>query len=347
MVERLIIHAGAPKTATTFIQRGLHSNSDFLAEQGVYLPASGRLELEPHAVCHHHLAWALISPERYAGSRRGWDALAHELTDVDAPTVVLSSEAFSRVASQAGGAEMVADAAKQICADVRIVYFVRNQLSLMNSLYGQRIKSLRMVQSFDYHTNYYRGRRFFNYQELLAPWYEGGSVSFVAVPFTGSRDVDPLAELLRVAGVDTAGHPLLQEKDDVNTSLGPVGIEAARLLGSYLRGVFPDFDSEEIPAKKLYRLSSSRARANGWCDESFWGWTPETAQQTVDYFTPSNDSFARAVWGHDWDIEMPVDKATSAVRLLDLDPPTIERIHRYVFTLAGRFAALRAEAPAS
>ena len=44
MVESIVIHAGAPKTATTFIQRGLHSNQDLLATHGAYLPATGRLE---------------------------------------------------------------------------------------------------------------------------------------------------------------------------------------------------------------------------------------------------------------------------------------------------------------
>lgn len=264
-----------------------------------------------------------------------------------APTVILSSEAFSRVASQAGGAELVEMAAQEISPSVTIVYFVRNQLSLMNSLYGQRVKSLRMTQTFDYHTQYYRGRRFFDYEALLSPWYENGRVGFEAVRFTGSRDVDPLAQLLGVAGVDTTGCTLVQEKEDVNTSLGPVGIEAARLLGSFLRGMFPDFDSEEIASKRLYRQSSSRARANGWCDESFWGWTPKTAQQTVDFFAPANNRFARAVWGTGWDIDMPVETDSSAVHLLDLNPPTIERVHRFVFSLADRFEALRAEASAS
>lgn len=347
MVERILIHAGAPKTATTFIQRGLHSNRELLGGLGVYLPLTGRLELEPNAVCHHHLAWALINPRGYRNSPQGWPALAEELSGVDAPVVVLSSEAFSRVASQDNGAALVTDAARALCPSVTIAYFARNQLSLMNSLYGQRVKSLRMVEDFDYHTQTFRSRRLFDYEALLKPWYDDSSLRFEAVPFTGSRDTDPLEELLAAAGIDLGGAELRHEVDDVNSSLGPIGIEAARLLGSYLRGVFPDFDYEEIAAKKLYRLSSSRAQANGWCDESFWGWTADTAQETVDYFAAANERFAHDVWGTDWTIPMPVDKETSAVRLLDLDPPTLERIQRYVFTLANRFSAMRAETTAS
>lgn len=341
MVETILIHAGAPKTATTYIQRGLHSNRELLTSAGVYLPTTGRLELEPNAVCHHHLAWALLSPNRYAGSPQGWPALAEELSSVNERVVILSSEAFSRVASKGIGADLVANAAKAICDSVTIVYFVRNQLSLMNSLYGQRVKSLRVVHDFDVHTETYRDRRLFDYEALLKPWYTNDAVQLTAVPFTGDRTIDPLAALLDVADVDVGDAPLIAEKDDVNLSLGPTGIEAARLLGAFLRGTYDDFDSEEMASKRLYRHSSSRAQSNGWCDESFWGWTPTTAAETVDYFMPSNHRFARDVWGADWDIAMPVDKETATARLLDLPPPTIEKVNRFVFSLAHRFGELR------
>lgn len=343
MVESIVIHAGAPKTATTYIQRGLHANRDLLAEHGVYLPAAGRLELEPNAVCHHHLAWALISPNRYQGAADPWAALAAELATTDAPVVILSSEAFSRVASKGNGAAVVSEAVRRLCDSVTITYFVRNQLSLMNSLYGQRVKSFRMVETFDYHTTNYRSRRLFDYEALLKPWYQDAALAFAALPFTGSRDVDPLTQLLAVAGVQAEAEALVSEEDDVNSSLGPVGIEAARLLGAFLRGSFDDFDSEEMAAKKLYRVSSSRAQTNGWCDESYWGWTPESAADTVDYFAAANNRFAHDVWGSDWDIAMPVDKVTSAVRLLDLPPPTLEKVNRYIFSLGRRFAQLRDE----
>ncbi len=341
MVSSVVIHAGAPKTATTYIQRALHANRDLLAAHGVYLPQAGRLELEPNAVCHHHLAWSLISPARYRGPANPWRTLTAELAAVDAPVVILSSEAFSRVASKEDGAALVEAAARGLGDSVTIVYFVRNQLSLMNSLYGQRVKSFRMVESFDYHTTNYRSRRLFDYEALLKPWYRKDALRFAAVPFTGGREVDPLNELLQAAGVPARADTMVNEENDVNSSLGPVGIEAARLLGAYLRGMFSDFDSEEMAAKKLYRISSSRAQSSGWCDESYWGWTPEAAVETAEYFAPANARFAHDVWGSDWQIAMPVDKETASVRLLDLSPPTLEQVNRYVFALGRRFAQLR------
>jgi hypothetical protein len=347
VARSIVIHAGAPKTATTYVQRGLHSNREMLAANGVHLPMTGRLEMEPFAVCHHHLAWSLISPDQYSGKKNPWPALADEINEVDAPVVILSSEAFSRVASTGDGADRVVAAVQQLGGSATIVYFVRNQLSLINSLYGQRVKSFRVVEDFDTHARRYRGRRLFDYVELLRPWYANDAVRFVALPFTGSRDVDPLAELLRVARVEDRADALVSETDDVNASLGPVGIEAARLLGCFLRGKFPDFDSEELAAKKLYRISSSRAQSNGWCDESYWGWTPRTAAQTAEYFAASNHRFAHDVWGSDWDLPMPVDTQRSSVRLLDLPPPILEKINRYVFGLTNRFAALREAAAPS
>lgn len=348
MVERLVIHAGAPKTATTFIQRGLHSNREVLAENGVYLPETGRLEFEPQAVCHHHLGWALLRPRSYRDGTRDWTGLARELERVDEPIVLLSSEVFSRVASTARGPEEVVEAARRICDDVTIVYFVRNQLSLLNSLYGQRVKSLRTRDTFEQHTRVHRGRKLLSYPSLLLPWHRSDAARLVAVPFTGDRGEDPLRTLMAAAGLplDTDVE-LRHEVDDVNASLGPVGLEAARLLSCFLTGTYEDFDPEEPAAKKLYRLSSSRARANGWCDEPFWGWTESEAAETADFYKASNEEFARLVWDSEWPLEMPLDKPCTAAQLLELDPPTTEKVQRYVFGLTRRFATLRASALAS
>jgi hypothetical protein len=341
VVERLVIHAGAPKTATTFIQRGLHSNRDLLAANGVYLPETGRLELEPQAVCHHHLGWALLRPHAYR-ERGTWEALATELESVEQPVVLLSSEVFSRVACTTRGPEEVVEAARRICPNVTIVYFVRDQLALLNSLYGQRVKSLKFRLTFDEHTRVYRGRKLLSYSSLLFPWHRSALADLVALPFTGDRSEDPMRTLLSAAGIELPGDAeLVHTSDDANASLGPVGLEAARLLACFLEGTFGDFDAEEPAAKRLYRLSSSRARAAGWCDEPFWGWTPQTAANTAEYYAASNDDFARQVWGTDWPLPMPLDKDCTAVRLLDLDPPTNERVQRYVFGLSRRFAALR------
>ncbi len=166
------------------------------------------------------------------------------------------------------------------------------------------------------------------------------------MPFTGSRDVDPLTELLKVAGVDAKADTLVSEEDDVNSSLGPVGIEAARLLGCYLRGMFADFDSEEMASKKLYRRLVVTSTEQRMVRRVLLGVDTRHGRRDVDFFAASNDRFARDVWDSDWDIAMPVDKETSAVRLLDLPPPTIEKVNRYVFSLSQRFATAAQRRPA-
>ena len=66
----------------------------------------------------------------------------------------------------------------------------------------------------------------------------------------------------------------------------------------------------------------------------------------ADYFASSNERFARDVWGNDWTISMPVEKETSAARLLDLPPPIVEKVQRYVFAMGRRFGQLRGETAA-
>ena len=42
MAERVYLHVGLPKTATTYLQTILWANRDALEEQGVRLPGSSR-----------------------------------------------------------------------------------------------------------------------------------------------------------------------------------------------------------------------------------------------------------------------------------------------------------------
>ena len=88
--------------------------------------------------------------------------------------------------------------------------------------------------------------------------------------------------------------------------------------------------SRENAARKLHRIAASRARDAGWCEDKYWGWTPEFAVTAASQLQPANDAFAQAVWGKGWDLPMPVDAPQRAVVLDDLDPLGTE--------IAGLFA---------
>ena len=99
---RLIAHIGAQKTATTYIQHGLYRNQDVLADHGVYLPTTARLELAPRSVGHHHLVWQYTDQERFRPDIGGWDSLRAELARVQPDVALITCEGMAAMAHKHG-----------------------------------------------------------------------------------------------------------------------------------------------------------------------------------------------------------------------------------------------------
>lgn len=346
-MTRLVVHIGAAKTATTYIQAGLFANTDLLAKRGVYLPMSGRLEYNPKSICHHHLAWQFTDAERFRPDIGGLDALAKELQSVEAETVLISSEAFENMASNHALGRVLRARLAAISDDVTVVYVVRDQLSQLNSLYGQKAKMLNTgMKSFEHHTRRSIKTGLFDLDQCFSPWYHNKQTEFVAIPFSELRTEDPLRAVLRAGRIELSDEEELVTGDDtVNASLGPVGVEAAKLLTRYLQGIDPEFTHKSDHARKLYRLASTMARRNGWCDTGFWGWTPEDAARVAEEFAESNQAFAQAVWGTDWPMPLPVDKPQATAELLELSAEDLADVHRYVIAMARNYIQIRTGRP--
>lgn len=342
-VRRTVVHIGLPKTATTYLQRGLFANAAGMAEHGVYLPQSGRLEFEPRAVAHHHLAWQLFSPQRFNAACGGWEELRQEIDDIGADTVLLSSEEFSRVPSKGLTGELE-NRLLSLTDDVTIVLVVRDQLSLLNSVYLQRVKSLTLMPSFSEYVDRSLALGRFDLERSFAQWYDSDRVRFCAIPFSALLSGDLLQNLLAVTGVEIPGDDVVVPESSINPSLGPVGVEAAHLLSRYLHGRYPDFSWRDPVGRRLHRNAGVQSRRHGWCDDDFWGWSPELAARAEAHYRVSNNRFAEAVWGTRWPEAMPVDRPEASAVLEDLSPRTVERVHQFVFTMARRYQELRAEA---
>ncbi|MPY98293.1 MAG: hypothetical protein GEU97_09900 [Actinophytocola sp.] len=342
---RLVVHVGTPKTASTAIQRSLFTNRTALANQSVYLPDTGRLELEPRAICHHHLAWELYAPYRFRKNQGGWDALAEELASVEAETVLLSSEEFYR-ALKPGARKEFETRLRSLCDDVTIVVCVREQLSLINSFYGQRVKMLGIQPTFPEFVEQTLADKLVDFDARFSPWYDVPGLTLRAVPFGGADAPEPLVGLLQAAGISTTPD-LDLHVDHVNPSLGPVGIEATRVLSRYLAGRFPDFNHHSLVGRKLHRIAGRGARQRGWCQNRYWGYDPELAAQVAERLADANDRFAQAVWGRPSPLEFALDRPRAVARFEDLPPKQIDKVSRFVLTMADRYQELLAEEAAN
>lgn len=345
MMRRLVVHVGPPKTATTSFQQSLFTNADVLASHGVYLPTSARLELAPNAVCHHHLAWDLTGSPRFRPDIGGWDALAVELADVDAETVLLSSELLSPGMFNQGIGDLLDERLKTLGREVTILYVVRDQLSLINSSYSQKVKTLTEIDAFAPHAAGVLQRGEADFERQTERWYGSTALEFVAVPFTDLVESDPLAAMLRAVRIPVPENELSTPGEAVNITLGPVAVEAFRLLLDYLHGLNPSLTHDDMAVRRLHRVAARAAKDTGWCEEPFWGWTPPLAERAAEQLGPSNERFARAVWGSAWPLTLPVDRPAARVKLLQLPADELDRVHDFVVAMARRYVKIRSSKP--
>ena len=344
MPERLVVHVGPPKTASTFIQRGLYANAAELARQGIYLPVAARLELEPRACCHHHLAWELMGSARFRAERGGWGALAAEIESVGdtAATVVLSSEVLGRAVQEFKLGDEIDERLRMLGRDITVVYVVRDQLSAINSTYAQQVKMMEPMPDFAVHARWAVGSGSFDLDAQLARWRDAADIELVAIPYAIPGGPDPFRAFIRAARLDLDESALVVEPEPVNITLGPIAVEAIRLLRAYLLALNPLLCDDDDAVRRLHRMAARAAQANGWTREAFWGWDRDEAEFAAAAFADSNERFARTVWGTPWPMPLPVERASTRVDPLELRPRDLDQVHQFVATMARRYVKLLA-----
>ncbi|MDT8328881.1 MAG: hypothetical protein RQ750_16120 [Roseovarius sp.] len=144
-MAKIVLHIGAHKTATSYLQAVFHRNRSLLQASGLYYPYIG-----PNNA-HHALAgqWFQINdlPEGFygpAGPVGLWDEFIKTHVNLEG-TLFLSAENFTRVyphrVNMAELAERLA-----VFEEVRIVYTLRRQVELIPSVWAQ-ISKMNFVPS--------------------------------------------------------------------------------------------------------------------------------------------------------------------------------------------------------
>ena len=277
-VPRLVLHIGAAKTATTYIQHGLFDNEDFLREHGVYIPKAGRFDYHPTPSPPPPCLGAPRPGPVQARYRRLGRASPPRSTDVDADTVLVSSESLERMSyspqrrGETAGAQLPAvrrhhrwSTWSATSSPTSTASIPRTSSRCATSTSSSR-SSGNALQSGN-----------FNLDKCFRDWYESDDLILVAIPFADLVAENPLFAILKSARIDVPLEELALSERSSNESLGPIGVEACRLLGSYLRDLDPSFTYKNEVGQRIYRLAAARARKNGWSADKFWGWEPEMA----------------------------------------------------------------------
>ena len=136
-MTKLYIHSGAFKTGSTSIQQFLSSHADALRSQGVLYAEAGR----GRRAQHNNLVAELKGWRAFDDTVGGWDGVFEETRAVGAEAALVSSELLS---------SLLPDEIRRLGASIADagfepvwVHYVREQSSLINALYVERVVAMR------------------------------------------------------------------------------------------------------------------------------------------------------------------------------------------------------------
>jgi len=138
-MAKAIIHIGMDKTGSTYIQHVCAQLRPELAALGICYPLPRGSVFINHVLFAMAHGFAPHIPSTDAQSAAAWDTMAHTLPDVR-QTLLISSEHFSHDRSDTTIRRLKTWLGTHGYHDVRIVVFLRNQVSWLVSAYGQDIK---------------------------------------------------------------------------------------------------------------------------------------------------------------------------------------------------------------
>lgn len=321
MTRRLILHIGVHKTASTYLQQHLLSNRQLLAAEGILVPVTAS---NGGAMGHHNLSYGMRGDLRYRHYLGTFAELVKEINASDAATIIVSSEDFEHTATRPEHLDYLVQLAARVGARLEIVAMVREQISLLNSVYTQQVKQLLDVRAFDPFVAAWHTDRRFWYDRHFREVMKHPDVTFVAVPFSRVKASGPIAAFLEPLALDSSlPARMVVAADAANTALSPRAVAVLQIAGLVLRGNHGDLANPETFQALLHARVARGARAlcgrQGWLDDApFWGWTAPAAQAMAERFARSNRAFATAAWGGAWPDEPPVDRPPNAISVEEM-----------------------------
>ena len=278
MVQRIFVHVGMPKCASSTIQGTLWQNRDVLAEMGIQygLYAEEDAQLQGNGASLAHAIWC---DDTDAADRR----INYFMSLGD--RVLISAEAFSNVFNSGGTGRMFREMRAR-GAEVRVINFLRRQDLWIESDYKQQIKGVHPWTSpIEDLIAQRRAQEVLNLAWTMAYWEKFADFKNThAVALNPGQPKDyPLRALWDFIGLTPAQQDRLTVHPDANIS-PPAGlIEPARLLKKALiaegvpdarvREILGDFFTRApqqitVPARRFVMTHDARTELMAYCAPS-------------------------------------------------------------------------------
>lgn len=290
--SRVILHVGAPKTGTTYLQNVLWHNRETLADNGVLYPLCRQLEHFDATMDIREMRWDGMRDPAWDGA---WDRLAERVRNWSGPTSIISNEIL-------GGAnlEQIKRAVDSLRpAEVTLVFTARDLARQLPSSWQEHVKHRLRVPFEQFVDDLIElgrdtpkpyGEMFWSLHhalEILARWEEvvpRENIHVVTVPQPGGPKGLLWSRFAQVLGIDAAGYDTKVES--ANASLGVPQAELLRRVNAALDNqILPRRHSDAfirvlIGEDILAHASENAPRLT--LPATRMAWVTAWSQQTVD-----------------------------------------------------------------
>jgi hypothetical protein len=302
----LVVHCGTHKTASSYLQNRLECNSRLLAQQGIHSAWPGR---PGHK--HKGLVKAMLK-----GKTRPWESYLASASPGSRQCVV-TAEQFTPAITEPQHLSFLEGIAHSHGMALLLVFFLRDQPDLINSMYAHTVR--RLYHHHDFATYVRRGLRqgkwFVNYHKWLAAVREHSCIQLLLLPYhfhlnNFSANTDPFYQMACALGWQTPDQGWQPaSRKHINTQVGMKGILLAQQVSRELsaRGINPRF------LRNTGGVIRAIAEREGWPQDRFQGFEPAAYRDLRQSLHASNDQLAQAAWGVPWDGAFPASPRDQAI----------------------------------
>ncbi len=267
--HRVVVHVGAPKSGTTFLQRTLWSQRGPLREAGVTCPGANQREMFDAAIeVRERFEFWGRDPEALRGT---WARLCQEARDFDGTTVMSHELLAAATAEQAARALAELDG-----LEVHLVYTARDLARQVMSEWQERVKNgssdsfaefqqviSKQLRDGNWTSLFWRNHHLLDVLDRWAVGVPPAQVHVVTAPSAGAAPSELWHRFGEAAGFDARRLLLPPDQRSSNESLGVVQIAALRRVNEALEGRIPQPDygrvvKRQFAQRLLIRQGSAR-----------------------------------------------------------------------------------------
>jgi hypothetical protein len=289
-MERVILHAGQPKTGTSAIQMFLAANREPLARAGYFYPATGAHDKGNHGKLIRGIIGQPVPPRLVDRHER----LKEEIANNKPHTLIVSAEFLAGCYRKPEQRTRIMEYFCPLAPDICVIMYIRPDSDFLSSAYAQRVKTFAESRSFRDYVMAVSKRR---YCDLLSLRNFPGTRAIFRPYDENVKRAGVVQDFVATSGLTAANLDMSAADLRVNESIGPLAVALARdtLRRIKSMGQIPT-DTQCVALRtELFALMAQEPR-----ESSFKGLDTNLLRKIEPLISHDRDEFAKEVWGKTW-----------------------------------------------